>query len=257
MITSPYLRLAVAQAKKNGKIFKKNFGHPGNVKIKNGDPRNFVTEIDLLIETNIREAIAKKFPKHKIIGEEFSRARENNTDYFWILDPIDGTTNFINGVPFCCISIGLWDKKGPLMGVVYNPVLEMLYVAERGKGAYLNGKKITCPKISKLSEAIGAIGWLYPEGGIKIFSKLVRVCRKVRVYATSTWQACLVASGNLGFFTTNEVNIWDIAAAACIVREAGGKITEINGKPLSLHSQSVLVTGGKIHNELIKYTKQL
>jgi fructose-1,6-bisphosphatase/inositol monophosphatase family enzyme len=141
-----YLKIAVDAAKKAGTTFKKNFGKPKDVQMKNNDFRNLVTEVDKAIENQIRKTIVSKFPTHKIIGEEYSKDEVGKNDLVWIIDPIDGTTNYIQGLPFCCVSIALWDNKGPLVAALFNPILNQLFTASRGHGAKLNSRPI---KVSK------------------------------------------------------------------------------------------------------------
>jgi myo-inositol-1(or 4)-monophosphatase len=238
--------------KQAGPIFTKYFGRAGKVEIKNADPRNMVTKFDLQIERQIRKIILKNFPKAKIIGEELGQAKTTNNDIVWLVDPIDGTTNFIRGIPFTCISIGVWQGNQPLVGVVYNPVLKQIYTATKGKGAFLNGKKITVSKVPKLKNSSGAIGWLTPQKGKKIFNQLVSAVRKMRVLASSSWQTCMVASGQIDYYTTRDVHIWDVGGPLAILQEAGGKFSDLKGQPLKLNLLEIVASNGKIHKELLK-----
>jgi myo-inositol-1(or 4)-monophosphatase len=255
MTNQDYLKVAISAAKQSGAIFKKYFGNAGKVSIKNGDPRNQVTKIDLKIEQLIRRNIISAFPVSKIIGEEYGSSKLKPNDIVWLIDPIDGTTNYIRGIPITCISIGVWDKNGPVVGVVYNPLLEQIYSAIRGKGAFLNGKKIKVSGISKINLASGAMGWQNPNNGKQLFNKLITVCKKMRVLASSTWQTCLVASGQLDFYVTNDVHIWDVGAAMAILKEAGGAFTSIKGQALSLELSNIVASNGKIHSQLLKIVR--
>jgi fructose-1,6-bisphosphatase/inositol monophosphatase family enzyme len=248
-----YLKVAMKAAKDSGKIFKQYFGKPKNVSIKNGDPRNLVTEIDVKIEKRIRQAIAKHFSQDKIIGEEMGTGKNiSKQDKVWIIDPIDGTTNFIRGIPLVCISIGVWDGQGPLMGVVYNPIINQMYTAVRGKGAFLNGKQISVSKVPNLAAATGGIGWLSPENGKKIFNSTIAATRKLRILATSAWQTCMVASGHLDYYATRDVHIWDVAGPIAILKEAGGISTDFKNKSLKLDLLEIVASNKKLHAELIK-----
>ncbi len=254
--TNKYLKVAVTAAKQSGKIFKQYFGKPKEVKKKNGDPRNLVTEIDFKLEQLIKKQIQAAFAGHSIMGEEFGFVDNlSNRDFCWYIDPIDGTSNFIQGLPLCCISIALWDKKGPLVGVVYNPMLNELYSAIRDRGAYLNGKKLRVTGTKTVGEALGCIGWVERENGVKLFAKIIRACRKVRGLATSALQTALVGAGVLDFYVTRDLHIWDFAAAVLIVTEAGGRVTDFQGKPLSAKSLNVVVSNKKIHRQLLKIIK--
>ncbi len=253
MNNKAYLKIAVQAAEEAGKIFTKNFGKPKEVKKKHGDPRNLVTEIDFKIEQLIKKRIQVAFPDHCIMGEEFGwQNRQSDGEFKWYIDPIDGTSNFIQGLPFACISVALWDKKGPLVGVIYNPILKEKYTASRGGGAFLNGKKLKVSAVSELKNAFGCIGWVERENGVKLFAKIIRVCRKVRGLATSALQTAMVGSGVLDFYVTRDLHIWDFAAAVLVATEAGGRVTDFKGRPVSAQSHGIVVSNAKIHNDLLK-----
>ncbi len=221
--------------------------------MKNNNPGDLVTDLDKSIETLIRKLIRKNFPAHKIVGEEFTPDLLKKNDFVWTIDPIDGTTNYVQGIPFCCISIGLWDKQGPLAAVVFNPILKQTYTAIRGQGARLNEKKISVSKAKSLASAMGTIGWGKAKLEAKtIFGKIIGHCFKLRIFATGTWQICMVASGNTDFYASISENLWDFGAAVLFVKEAGGKVTDLQGKAINLKTRSIVASNGKIHNELIR-----
>lgn len=251
-----YLSVAVKSANEAGKIFAANFGKPKNVKKKNGDPRNLVTEIDFKIERLIKNKIHAAFPEDCIMGEEMGWEENQSTGQLkWYIDPIDGTSNFIQGLPMACISIALWDETGPLVGVVYNPILKEMHTAVRGQGAFLNGKKIKVSGTKDLENAFGCIGWVEREHGVKLFAKIIRACRKVRGLATSALQTAMTGSGVLDFYVTRDLHIWDFAAAVLIVTESGGKVTDLSGKLPSPKSKGIIASNGKIHNQLLKIVR--
>lgn len=250
-----YLETAMKAAKQNGPLFKKFFGRPGKVKLKAGNPRDMVTEIDRRIETSIRRQILQKFPKAKIIGEEFAHDETGRKDLVWIIDPIDGTTNYIHGLPLACISLALWQGHKPLIGVVYNPVTKQFYHAVTGKGAYLNGQKIFVSKQTKPIKAFGSIGW---GRDVQVAGKklpgFVKTLGKVRSFGSTAWELCLVASGQMDYYIQMRAKIWDFAAAALIIKEAGGKITDGRGKNINLNTQSLIAANAKLHNYLARLT---
>jgi|SRR3989344_5790329 len=247
-----YLQVAIQAAKNAGPVFKKHFGKAKDIQMKNGDFRDLVTRADKEIETQIRKSILKNFPKHKIIGEEFSKDAVGKTDLVWIIDPIDGTTNFIQGLPICCISIGIWQNNTPLVGVVYSPIMDYLFTAVRGQGAFLNGKKIKVSEKPSLKLAFGGFGWGRNIQKAQVnFPQLVKLLHKIRTLGSATFEMCLCAMGVFDFHIQSEINIWDFAAAALLIKEAGGKITEPDGKNIKLGSKSVVSSNGKIHRQLI------
>ena len=257
MTNENYLKVAVAAAKTSGPLFVKYFGDARDIQMKNGDPANLVTEIDKAIENKIRKLISVNFPKHKIIGEEYTRDVVGPKDLVWIIDPIDGTTNYIHGLPLCCISIALWDARGPVAAVVYNPILKQLFSAARGRGAKLNSKPITVSKIKKLNHALGGIGWLKVEKGLGIFSIMAKACRKLRVFASGAMQICFVASGKYDFYATGHINICDFAAGVLIASEAGATVTDVRGKKITLETKTIITSNGNIHDELVNKLKKL
>lgn len=250
-----YLNVALKAAEQSGPLFKKYFGNAGPTKIKNGNPRDLVTKIDLRIEKGIRKLINKNFPESKIIGEEFGAAKTIPSDVVWLIDPIDGTTNYIRGIPITCISIGVWDKQGPLVGVVYNPVINQIYTALRGHGAFLNGKRIQASRTAKLSRASGAIGWLSPKKGKKIFNQIIGDTRKLRILASSAWQTCMVAGGQLDYYATRDVHIWDVGGPLVILNEAQGRATDFKNQPLKLNLKEIIATNRELHKQLITKLK--
>ncbi|MCL5008889.1 MAG: inositol monophosphatase [Patescibacteria group bacterium] len=251
-----YSKIALRAARAGGRIFKKYFGQATGVREKKHEHRNLVTDADLAIEKIIRARIARAFPEHHILGEEFGGLPKTSPGQFiWLLDPIDGTNNFAQGLPLACISIGLWDHKGPLVSVVYNPVTESLYTAERGKGAKLNGKAISVSKIHSPMGALGGVGWTRSNSRrerAKLFRVGVEKFAKARALGTTTLQMCFVADAKMDFYFGTGMYIWDIAAAALIITEAGGKVTDVHGKPLTLLARSVVASNGKLHNYIIK-----
>jgi myo-inositol-1(or 4)-monophosphatase len=253
-----YLKVALEAVKKASKVFKTNFGHAKHIKIKNGDITNFVTEVDLAIEKLIRAVVLKNFSNHKIIGEEFGQNNIGPKDLFWIIDPIDGTTNFIHGVSFCCISIALWDNQGPLLGVVCNPSTSELLIAVKGKGAFLNGKKIHVSATNNIKNFFGAAGWGRDKSlGIKILPFMIQNANKVRVYGSAALETSAVAKGNFDYYVHGQICVWDFAAAALFVTEAGGKVTDWQGKKITPHTKQIVASNGKIHTELLKLVKKI
>ena len=253
-----YLKVAMEAAESCRKTFSDNFGRPKQVKFKNGNPKDFFTEVDLKLEKTISEKIRKAFPDHKIIGEESNKDEVDKNDLVWIIDPIDGTTNYIHGLPMCCISIALWSSKEPLVGVIYSPALDMLFTAKKGNGAYLNGQRIRVSEQKNLSNAFGGFGWGRDEGAAaKNFPKLIKVVQKMRTLGSTALEMCFVAMGSYDFQFQAQIKIWDFAAAAIIVKEAGGKVTDHFGKSLNLTTTTTLTTNSKLHNQFLPVLKKL
>jgi myo-inositol-1(or 4)-monophosphatase len=215
---------------------------------------NLVTEADFASDKAIRSIIKTAFPDHGIVSEESSE-KVTQSDYRWIIDPIDGTVNFANGIPLCCVSIGLEFQGAMLMGAVYNPVMEEFFFAEKEKGATLNGEKISVSIKSHLITSCLVTGFPYtyleqPNGPLEVFSKLIKKGIPVRRLGSAAMDLCWVAAGRFDGFYEHELHAWDSAAGFLIVEEAGGKVTNLKGEKYDPFQPGIIATNGKIHDEL-------
>ncbi len=228
----------------------------GDFKITNKEGiNNPVTEADHASEKAIFEVIKKSFPNHFILSEEAGEIKMDS-DYKWIIDPIDGTINFANGIPLCCISIGLEHKGVVVMGAVYNPVMKEFFFAEKGQGAYLNDTRIYISNKTKVTESCLVTGFPYtyldsPNGPLQVFEKLIRKGVPVRRLGSAAIDLCWVACGRFDGFYEHKLQPWDSAAGFLMVEEAGGKVTDFNGSPYSVYQPHILATNGKIHDEML------
>lgn len=251
-----YLKVAKIAAKESEKIFLKYFGRATNVRDKQGLNRNIVTEADLAIEKVLRKHIRKAFPAHKILGEEFGGKPEiKKGEFLWILDPIDGTNNFAQGIPICCISIALWDFTGPVMAYVTSPVTKETFEAVKGTGTKYNGKITKVSNISNPKKSFGAYGWSSYSTTKEInevFFLASKKFGKVRALGSSVMEMCYVAVGKMDFYFAKGIKIWDIASGALLVSEAEGKITAYNGNPLKTTDTSMVSSNGKLHSYILK-----
>ena len=217
---------------------------------------NLVTEADHAAEKAIIEAIKKDFPDHFILSEETGEI-PSESEYKWIIDPIDGTVNFTNGIPICCVSIGLEKDGDMIMGAVYNPIMEEFYFAEKDQGAFLNDKKITVSTKTALIKSCLVTGFPYtyldtPNGPLEVFEKLIRKGIPVRRLGSAAIDLCWFAAGRFDGFYEHELQAWDSAAGFLIVEEAGGKVTDFKGDRYSPHQPHIIATNGKIHDDLVK-----
>jgi myo-inositol-1(or 4)-monophosphatase len=220
---------------------------------------NLVTEADFASDKAIQSVIKKTFPEHGIISEEVED-KITGSEYKWIIDPIDGTINFANGIPICCVSIGLEQNGSMLMGAVYNPVLNEFFFAERGKGATLNDKKISVSNKTEVSTSCLVTGFPYtyldqPNGPLQVFERLIRKGIPVRRLGSAAIDMCWVAAGRFDGFYEHQLNAWDSAAGFIIVEEAGGKVTDLKGNIYSPYQPGIIATNGRIHEELIEWVK--
>lgn len=229
----------------------------GEFKITNKEGiNNPVTEADHAAEKAIIDIIQQNYPDHFILSEETGEII-TDSEYKWIIDPIDGTINFANGIPICCVSIGVEKDGEMIMGAVYAPILNELYFAQKGFGATLNDKKINVGNKSEVINSCLVTGFPYtyldePNGPLQVFEKLIRKGVPVRRLGSAAIDLCWVAAGRFDGFYEHKLAAWDSAAGFLIVEEAGGRVTDFSGKPYSPYQPHILATNGLIHEELLE-----
>jgi myo-inositol-1(or 4)-monophosphatase len=216
---------------------------------------DMVTKVDLEAEKIILDKIRDNFPDHNIITEE-SKNKETASPYRWIIDPLDGTTNFVHSFPFVSVSIALEYNEELALGVVNNPFMKEYFFAEKGTGAYLNGEKITVSNNKKLKDTILATGFPYDlaknfDRNMELFSKIYRKTQGIRRAGSAAIDLCYVACGRFDGFWEFALNPWDVAAGALMVQEAGGKLSDFSDKKLNIFKGEIMATNGLIHRELL------
>jgi len=214
-----------------------------------------VTNVDVEIETKFRETIATRVPGHGVMAEEMSEALGDGT-HRWLFDPIDGTANYVHGVPFFCSSVALEIDGHLEIGAVYEPVRRELFTAERGRGAFRNRQPIAVSKTRCLNDAMMGTG--YPHGSTsrdRAMENLLAECairaRGLRRLGSAALDLCYVACGRLDGFWDHNLKAWDTAAGALIVAEAGGMVTGLTGTPFDCYRGSVLASNGHLHRDII------
>jgi myo-inositol-1(or 4)-monophosphatase len=235
-------------------ILKQHFNGKFSISNKEGI-NNLVTEADIAAEKAILEVIKHDFPDHFILSEEVGEIKMDS-EYKWIIDPIDGTVNFAHGIPICCVSIGVEKAGKIILGAVYNPLVNELFIAEREKGATLNGEKIQVSVEPDLLKACLVTGFPYtyldmPNGPLEVFSKLIHKGVPVRRLGSAAIDLCWVAAGRFDGFYEHKLQAWDSAAGFLMVEEAGGTITDFNGNYYSPYQPHLVATNGKIHTALL------
>ncbi len=252
-IMKEFKKVALTAAEKAGKILTKNLG-----KVKQIDYKgivNLVTEIDKLSEKTIIDIILKKFPHHEILAEE-SKEKYNSSKYKWIIDPLDGTTNYAHGYPVVCISIALEIEGVIMIGLVYDPFRNELFYAEKGKGAFMNNKHIHVSKTDKLISSLLSTGFAYnvrvtKNNNLVHFCKFSLMAQGVRRDGSAALDFCYTAMGRFDGFWEMNLSPWDMAAGALIVEEAGGKITDLKGDNFSIYKKNVVASNGIIHDGML------
>ncbi len=245
--------VAIAAAKEAGKKLLELSKNPIKYSFKN--PHDILAEGDLLSEKIIVEKIKQYFPTHSILSEEQGDDKKES-DYKWVIDPIDGTINFARNIEEYCISIALTKKDERILGVVYQPAINKLFIAEKGKGTFLNNQKITVSKETKLINTIGSTDNAgIPPTRTQNFLLLEKVSTKVRqmrIFGSSALHLARLASGQLDFHFKVTANYWDYAAAAVLVEEAGGKVTDFLGLPFTKESKNIVASNGLLHKNVLQ-----
>jgi len=240
-------------AKEAGKVILKNYGNVGKLKFKT--PKSIVTKTDILSEKTIIKIIRKKYPKHNFLTEE-SIFIDNKSEYTWIIDPIDGTTNFVANIPYFAVSIALAKNNEILMGVVYNPCTDDMYFAEKGKGSYLNNKKLQVSKKNRLEDCIFGFSLSNKTiSGKKTLNILIKnhgKFRSLRNFGSAALNLCNVADKRFDLYFGLDLKDWDVAAAKLIVEEAGGKVTGINNEKWKINDSTIVASNKILHNKFVK-----
>ncbi|MFX0123933.1 MAG: inositol monophosphatase family protein [Candidatus Hodarchaeota archaeon] len=255
-MTTDFLNIAIEASRKAGKLILDLFHRDIKIMIK-GD-QSITTEADLKSDSLIKNIIKENFPTHDILSEE-SGKENHSSDYLWVIDPLDGSTNFSVRNPFFAVSIGLVRKNQPLLGVVYSPFQDELFKAELNRGAYLNNKFITVNEEATLKNSFLAFcngrDLNSRKKMIKIYEKLKIENNKVRQVGAAALELCYVASGRFGAFIMPGLNSWDVFAGALIVKEANGITTDFKNNPFTLTSSDIIASTPSIHPILLNFVK--
>jgi len=251
------LDLAKQAALDAGRLLRENFRT--DFRISKKGPIDFVTEIDLKSERLILDRIRSAFPDHRILAEE-AGANTNDSPFNWLIDPLDGTTNYAHGFPAFCVSIAL-EYSGTLeTGVIYEPMADELFAASRGGGAFLNDRPIRVSEEDNLSESLLGTGFSYDPRGMRVnlalFQEFMTRAAGVRRVGSAARDLSSVASGRFDGVWEYQLHPWDVAAGMLLVEEAGGKVTDFDGRPCSPRDPRILLTNGRIHDAMLKVLQQ-
>ena len=255
-----FKEVAVSAAKEAGEISRGYFGEPIQVRFK--ARKDLVTVADVECEKRIVSIIRKHFPDHGIVGEELP-AHPSDSPYKWIIDPIDGTTNYVAGIPLFAVCIALCHSDDPILAVIYDPLRDELFCAEKDKGAYLNGQRIAVSDTARLEDCVVSYSRSYHptdevvKSGLSVYEKLLPSVRGMRQFGGSALDFCYVASGRLDAtvspFTDPKL---EHPAGYLMVDEAGGRSTDFTGKAWDLESPSIVGTNGRIHGALLELLRE-
>lgn len=249
-----YRELAVKAALAAGKILMDHLDR--GVKVGYKGKFNLITEVDHLSEKTIVKMIHGQYPRHQIIAEE-GHGKGKDAPIRWFVDPLDGTTNYAHGFPCFCVSIGLQVREEVVLGVVYDPFHEEMFLAQKGQGAFLNNRPLSVSKIEKLSGSLVVTGfnWRSIRRNLQHFADFSRRVQGIRRTGSAALDLCYVAMGRFEGYWELMLSPWDMAAGSLIVTEARGKVTNFRGGPFSILSKQVLATNGRIHNEMVETLK--
>lgn len=247
-----FRKLAVLAAKNAGKAILELADQEIQYEMKNA--HDILAEADLVSEKIIIDEIRTHFPKHEILSEE-AGMQETSSDYLWVVDPVDGTINYARGIEEYCISIALVYQSEVILGIIYQPKLGKMFIAEKGKGAELNGSVLKVSQVAALINGLLATDLTSDiqkrEDTFNILISLKDKVRHVRIFGSSALHLGRLAEGQLDVYFKNRFKYWDYAAGILIVEESGGKVTDFEGNPIGMSSESIVASNGLLHDDLL------
>jgi myo-inositol-1(or 4)-monophosphatase len=248
-----FLETAIAAARAAGAVQKQRYC--GDFAIEYKGETNLVTEVDLACEALIVETINNHHPGHDILAEE-NKYASLRSGFTWVIDPLDGTTNYAHGIPWFCVSIALEIENMVRVGVIYHPMMEQLFTVVKGEGAYLNGERLSVSHRAPLRQSLVATGFPYdrsadPDNNFENFFKFQVAARAVRRFGAAALDLAYVATGRLDGFWETKLHPWDVAAGALLVEEAGGAVTGYDGEQYDIRNHRIVASNGRIHQEML------
>ena len=259
-LSSANINVMVKTCRKASKILIRDFGEIEKLQVSLKGPGDFVTASDKKVEKIIIEELLKARPNYSILSEEAGEIN-NDVSFKWIIDPIDGTANFLHGIPHFGISVGLEHDNEIICGIIFDPIKDEMFIAEKGNGSYLNNQRMRVSSRSKLKDCIIFTGGPKPESkdrelALKEYNNFSsKVLIPIRKLGSASLDMAYVAAGRCDGFWQRNLNYWDIAAGIILVKEAGGFVTDFKGKNDYILNKSILVTNSKINKEMIEILK--
>ncbi len=258
---SAVLNVMIKAAYRAGRSLKRDLGEVENLQVSLKGPRNFVTAADRRAEEIVREELHKARPDYGFLGEEGGARPGADASHRWIVDPLDGTTNFLHGIPHFAVSIALERNGAIVAALTFNPANDELFVAERGKGAFLNDRRIRVAARQRLAEAVVACGLPhYGRGDLKKARPEIAAAQQhfagLRRYGAATLDLAWIAAGRLDAYWERDLSPWDLAAGMLLVREAGGFVTDLDGGDAVLAKGQVAAGNDTMHHELLRLLKE-
>ncbi len=260
MLHSAVINVMIKAAHRAGRSLKRDLGEVEQLQVSLKGPRNFVTAADKRAEEIVREELAKARPDYGFLGEEGGTHEGSDKTHRWIVDPLDGTTNFLHGIPHFAVSIAL-ERSGTIVaGLVYNPANDDVFVAERGKGAFLNDQRIRVAGRQRLAEAVVACGLPhYGRGDLELGRNEIEAAQQhfagLRRFGAAALDLAWIAAGRFDAYWERDLSPWDMAAGIILVREAGGFVTDLDGDDAIFTKGHVAAGNDTMHRELLKLLK--
>jgi myo-inositol-1(or 4)-monophosphatase len=256
----PMLNTAVKAARKAGSIITRASFDVDKLTIRSKQQNDFVSEVDHAAEEAIISVLKDAYPDHGFLGEE-SGYKDREAEYLWIIDPLDGTTNFLHGVPQYCVSIGLQHKGQLTQAVVYDPNRNELFTATKGVGAYLNDRRIRVSKLDKLDGALVGTGFPFKvidnvDDYLRMLKNVMKATSGVRRPGAAALDLAWVAAGRMDAFWEIGLSPWDMAAGSLLIREAGGLVGDLDGNDTFMDKGRILATNGKLFSAMLQLLKQ-
>ena len=256
-LSSANINVMVKACRKASKVLIRDFGEIENLQVSTKGPGDFVTISDKKVEKILIDELLKARPNYSILSEEVGEIK-NDLSFRWIIDPIDGTANFLHGIPHFAISIALEHDKEIICGIVYDPIKDEMFIAEKGNGSYLNNQRIRVSARSKLKDCIIFTGgprhqFSDRETSLKEYKNFAsKVLLPIRKMGSAALDMAYVAAGRCDGFWERNLNYWDIAAGIILVKESGGFVTDFNGESDYIQKKTILANNSKINNEMIE-----
>ena len=258
---SAILNVMIKAAYRAGRSLKRDLGEVENLQVSLKGPRNFVTAADRKAEAIVREELAKARPDYGFLGEEGGAHAGADKSHRWIVDPLDGTTNFLHGIPHFAVSIALERNGAIVAGLTYNPANDELFVAERGKGAFLNDRRIRVAARKRLDEAVVACGLPhYGRGDLELGRAEIAAAQQhyagLRRFGAATLDLAWIAAGRFDAYWERDLSPWDMAAGIILVREAGGFVSDLDGGENIMAKSQIAAGNDTMHQELVRLLRE-
>lgn len=259
-MSSDERRVAIDAARAAGLLLRDALSGPRQIEFK-GPPTNLVTEMDARAERLVFERLRAAFPKDALLGEE-AGAVPGSSGRRWIVDPLDGTTNYAHGMPVFAVSIGLEVGGRSILGVVYDPNRDEMFVAERGQGAWLGDQRLQVSSVATLNEALLSTGFPYnvrevADNNVREFTTFSMRAQGVRRMGSAVIYLAYVAAGRIDGYWELRLGAWDVAAGLLLVEEAGGRVTDLTGGAVDLDAPRIVASNGRIHEEMLDVLKEI